>query len=84
MNLKCIGILWRYLLWYNLLIKKHIKYININIIGVIKMTYYCPECGNEVECIQGCGSTGYFCNKCNKLISSKAILTEASTKKDKE
>lgn len=48
------------------------------------MTYYCPECGNEVECIQGCGSTGYFCNKCNKLISSKAILTEASTKKDKE
>lgn len=40
------------------------------------MGYYCPECGKSVECIRGCGSTGYFCNTCKKLISSKAVLTE--------
>ena len=48
------------------------------------MTYYCAECGSVIECIKGCGSTGYFCNKCRKLISSKAVLTElpAEVKKD--
>ncbi|MGL5416074.1 MAG: zinc-ribbon domain-containing protein [Clostridium sp.] len=46
------------------------------------MTYYCPECGSELGCIQGCGSTGYFCDKCKKLISSKAILTEESKNKE--
>lgn len=44
--------------------------------GVNMEKYYCPECKSEVECIKGCGSTGYFCNKCNKLISSKVVLTE--------
>lgn len=48
------------------------------------MTYYCPECGKELECIRGCGSTGYFCNECKKLISSKAILTEPLKKDNKE
>lgn len=51
---------------------------------VIKMTYYCPECGKVIECIRGCGSTGYFCNNCNKLISSKAVLTEKPTQTDKQ
>lgn len=48
------------------------------------MTYYCPQCGNVVECIKGCGSTGYFCNTCKKLISSKAVLTEKSLELKKE
>lgn len=48
------------------------------------MTYYCPECGKVIECIRGCGSTGYFCNNCNKLISSKAVLTEKPTQTDKQ
>ena len=52
-------------------------------IEVINMTYYCPECGNAVECIKGCGSTGYFCNTCKKLISSKAVLTEKISEETK-
>jgi len=48
------------------------------------MTYYCPECSNVIECIRGCGSTGYFCNNCKKLISSKVVLTELPTEIKKE
>ena len=48
------------------------------------MTYYCPKCGNVIECIKGCGSTGYFCNKCKRLISSKDVLTEEPTEIKKE
>ena len=48
------------------------------------MVYYCPECGSVIECIKGCGSTGYFCNNCKKLISSKAVVTEESSKTKKE
>ena len=48
------------------------------------MPNYCPECGNEIECIKGCGSTGYFCNTCKKLISSKCVLTEKPLKIKKE
>ena len=44
------------------------------------MTYYCHKCGNVIECINGCGSTGYFCNKCKRLISSKDVLTETVNK----
>lgn len=42
--------------------------------------YYCPECNLKLEKIVGCGSVGYFCNKCNKLVSKKRILTEKQTK----
>ena len=48
------------------------------------MTYYCPDCGRVIECIRGCGSTGYFCNECKKLISSKAVLTEPKTEVKEE
>ena len=48
------------------------------------MPYYCPECGNVIERIIGCGSTGYFCNTCKKLISSKVVLTEKTTEIKKE
>lgn len=46
------------------------------------MKYYCPQCGNNIECIIGCGATGYFCNKCKRLISSKEVLTENPKKED--
>lgn len=46
------------------------------------MTYYCPRCGSTIERIQGCGATGYFCNKCKRLISSKEVLTEEPAKKE--
>ncbi|WP_074463624.1 YfgJ family double zinc ribbon protein [Cellulosilyticum sp. I15G10I2] len=38
--------------------------------------YYCPTCKEEVEVIEACGASSYFCNKCKKLISSKAALEE--------
>ena len=38
--------------------------------------YYCPVCKSKLEVESGCGSVSYFCNKCNKLISSSKILTE--------
>lgn len=41
------------------------------------MTYYCPECGSIVERINGCGATGYFCDKCKKLISSKMVIEKS-------
>lgn len=44
--------------------------------------YYCPECGFKLEKIEGCGSVGYLCDKCKKLISRKRILTEEQTKKE--
>lgn len=43
---------------------------------------YCPECKSKLEKISGCGSIGYFCNKCNKLISRKRILTEEQVKNE--
>lgn len=36
--------------------------------------YICPDCNKqEVEEMNGCGSTSYFCNNCKKLISSTRI-----------
>lgn len=37
--------------------------------------WYCPDCGRELEVYSGCGSVGYLCDTCKKLISSKRILT---------
>ncbi len=33
----------------------------------------CPECGAMLQVCSKC-STGYFCNKCNDLISRKKIV----------
>jgi hypothetical protein len=36
------------------------------------MDPYCPECGEKLQFCAKCGQ-GYFCNKCNGLVSSKKI-----------
>lgn len=43
-------------------------------------SFYCPDCNNKLEEIKGCGSVGYFCDHCKKLISKKSILTEVQMK----
>lgn len=42
----------------------------------MKKRYYCPTCKKEIEVIEACGASSYFCNNCKKLISSKAVLEE--------
>lgn len=44
------------------------------------MKCYCPECKSELEIIKGCGAVNYFCDKCKKLISSKAVIKEEEVK----
>ena len=39
----------------------------------IEMEPSCPDCGGPIEIRQKCG-TGYFCDKCNSLKSSKTII----------
>lgn len=34
----------------------------------------CPKCNSQLEIIRGCGSEGYFCNSCKRLISSKEVI----------
>jgi hypothetical protein len=37
------------------------------------MEPHCPECGALLQVCSKCG-TGYFCSKCNNLVSSKKIV----------
>jgi hypothetical protein len=37
--------------------------------------YYCPQCFEKLERLSGCGSVGYMCNACRKLISRKKMLS---------
>ena len=39
----------------------------------VDMDGYCPECGEKVLICSNC-SAGFFCNKCNDLISSKKVV----------
>ena len=46
--------------------------------------YICPECGKkEVEEVNACGASNYFCNACKKLISSQRINKENVNEKYK-
>ena len=38
--------------------------------------FICPICKGEIEVIRGCGSEGFFCNNCKRLISSKEVIKE--------
>lgn len=43
----------------------------------MKEKYMCPECHQkEVEEMNACGASNYFCNACKKLISSQRISKE--------
>lgn len=45
--------------------------------------YICPECHEqEVEEVNACGASTYFCNHCKKLISKSRII-EAEEKNKK-
>lgn len=50
----------------------------------MKFKYYCPECSKEVEQINACGASNYFCNHCKKLVSSKQVIKKEIEQKDKE
>lgn len=44
----------------------------------------CPECQKqEVEQINACGASNYFCNNCKKLIS-KARVKEVNQEKEEQ
>ncbi len=50
------------------------------------MKYTCPYCHEkEVEEINACGSSSYFCNHCKKLVSNQEIKKqkEDESKEDK-
>ncbi|MHC1747891.1 MAG: zinc-ribbon domain-containing protein [Cellulosilyticaceae bacterium] len=38
--------------------------------------YICPDCHHEIKPTYACGNTGYFCEHCKKLISSKKVIIE--------
>ncbi|MDF2614391.1 MAG: hypothetical protein K0S71_2177 [Clostridia bacterium] len=57
-------------------------YLNKGEVKLMKK-YYCPTCKKEVEVLEACGSSSYFCNNCKKLISSKAILEEQDLEEEK-
>jgi hypothetical protein len=44
---------------------------------LIDMEPYCPECGEKITVCSKC-CTGYFCNTCNSLKSSKKIIWKKS------
>lgn len=37
---------------------------------------YCPVCEAELEKLQACGATNYFCNSCNELKSKSRVRIE--------
>ncbi|MFQ9695496.1 MAG: zinc-ribbon domain-containing protein [Zhenhengia sp.] len=50
----------------------------------MKEKLICPDCHNqEVEEVNACGASNYFCNHCKKLISS-ARVKEVNAHKDHE
>lgn len=44
----------------------------------LDMDPHCPDCGDQVEMHVKCG-TGFFCNKCRRLLSSKSIAWKEVT-----
>lgn len=47
--------------------------------------YICPDCGQkEVEQMNACGASGYFCNCCKKMISSKRMEEQENQEEEKD
>ncbi|MFC1507611.1 zinc ribbon domain-containing protein [Pseudomonadota bacterium] len=40
---------------------------------VVKKRAFCPDCNDEMEKLQACGSASYFCNNCNELKSKSRV-----------
>lgn len=45
------------------------------------MRMMCPDCQSELERIQACGSTSYFCPSCNELKSKSRVIQDWQKKK---
>lgn len=43
---------------------------------IMENLYFCPDCSEELEEMKGCGSLGYFCNKCRRSVSKRRILSK--------
>ncbi|WP_075186025.1 zinc ribbon domain-containing protein [Teredinibacter haidensis] len=41
-----------------------------------KKRAFCPDCEAELETLQACGATSYFCNQCNGLKSKSQVRIE--------
>jgi hypothetical protein len=41
-----------------------------------KKLSYCPDCSAEIETLQACGATNYFCNQCHSLKSKSRVKHE--------
>ncbi|WP_318440811.1 zinc ribbon domain-containing protein [Photobacterium leiognathi] len=39
----------------------------------VKKTVFCPDCNEQLEKLQACGSASYFCNHCNELKSKSRV-----------
>ncbi|PSW65733.1 DNA ligase [Photobacterium leiognathi subsp. mandapamensis] len=42
----------------------------------VKKTVFCPECNEQLEKLQACGSASYFCNYCNELKSKSRVKVQ--------
>lgn len=40
---------------------------------VYKKLSFCPDCNAELDKLQACGATNYFCNTCNSLKSKSRV-----------
>ncbi|KJG12482.1 DNA ligase [Photobacterium iliopiscarium] len=39
----------------------------------VTKTAFCPDCSEQLEKLQACGSASYFCNYCNELKSKSRV-----------
>ncbi|KJG40215.1 MULTISPECIES: zinc ribbon domain-containing protein [Photobacterium] len=37
---------------------------------------FCPDCNEQLERLQACGSASYFCNHCNELKSKSRVKVQ--------
>lgn len=42
----------------------------------VKKTVFCPDCNEQLEKLQACGSASYFCNHCNELKSKSRVKVQ--------
>ena len=41
-----------------------------------RLCAHCPDCGAQLERLQACGASNWFCNRCNELKSKSAVQAE--------
>ncbi|MGO2508449.1 MAG: zinc ribbon domain-containing protein [Vibrio hibernica] len=43
---------------------------------------FCPACDHELNYLQACGSSSFFCPQCNELKSKSTVVTKLQPIKD--